>query len=194
MSSFTARVVASPSTDYYSEVAASIGSVKGGLFGGANEHVVRTLLSIGAFDRAEEWIVDALKKDRRVTGFGHRVHKHGNDRARIMKNLSRELAEKLGDMHWHFQYEKLEEIMMREKQMRHDLVFYADPILNKLGVPAELSTAILAAGRIAGWSAHIIDRLSNNRMVWPRFDYQGPNGAKYQQDENWRVIKKASDA
>jgi len=193
VSGFTARMKASSSADYYSAATASMGSLKGRLFGGADEHVMQKLLSIGAFDRAEEWVVDTLKKRRRIMGFGHSVYRHGDDRARIMKNISRELADKLGDPRWHLLCERIEELMLREKQMRHELAFYAGPILNILGIPAELGTAILAAGRIAGWSAHIIDQINNNRMI-PRFEYQGPNGPNYQQDDNWLVIKKVSDA
>jgi citrate synthase len=97
-----------------------------------------------------------------------------------MKALSQELAGKLGDMHWHFLCEKIEEVMMREKGLHHNLDFYAGPILNMLGLPTELSTTVFAAGRVAGWSAHIIEQLDNNRLIRPRFEYQGPKGLSYQ--------------
>ncbi len=179
VSSFTARVAASSITDYHSAVTAAIGSLKGRLHGGANEQAMRMLQDIKEVDRVEEWIKNALARKQRIMGFGHRVYKHGDARARIMKNLSRTLAEKMGDMSWHHLCEKIEEIMLREKDLRHNLDFYTGPILNMLGISIELCTPIFAAGRIAGWSAHIIEQLDNNRLIRPRFEYRGPKNLEY---------------
>lgn len=179
VSSFTARVAASSFTDYHSAITAAIGSLKGRLHGGANEQAMKMLLEIKEVDRAEEWIRDALSRKERIMGFGHRVYKHGDARAHIMKRLSRQLAEQTGDMSWHNLCEKIEEVMKREKGLHHNLDFYAGPILHMLGIPIDLCTPIFAAGRIAGWSAHIIEQLSNNRLIRPRFEYQGPRHLQY---------------
>ncbi len=179
VSSFTARVAASSFTDYHSAITAAIGSLKGRLHGGANEQAMKMLLDIKEVDRAEEWIRDALSRKERIMGFGHRVYKHGDARAHIMKSLSRQLAEQTGDMGWHNLCEKIEDIMQREKGLHHNLDFYAGPILHMLGIPIEICTPIFATGRIAGWSAHIIEQLSNNRLIRPRFEYQGPKHLQY---------------
>ena len=179
VSSFTARVAASSFTDYHSAITAAIGSLKGKLHGGANEQAMKMLQNIKEVDSAEEWVKDALAKKERIMGFGHRVYKNGDARARIMKQLSRALAEQIGDMKWHNLCEKIEEIVLREKGLHHNLDFYSGPILYMLGIPVELCTPIFAAGRIAGWSAHIIEQLNNNRLMRPRFEYNGPKNLKY---------------
>lgn len=180
VSSFTARVAASSFTDYHSATTAAIGSLKGRLHGGANEKAMEMLRTIGEADKAEEWIKDALAKKERIMGFGHRVYKEVDARARIMKSLSKELAGRLGDMRWHNLCEKIEGIMRKEKKLQHNIDFYAGPILHMLGVPTELCTTIFATGRIAGWSAHIIEQLANNRLIRPRFEYRGPKNLPYE--------------
>lgn len=179
VSTFTSRVAASSLTDYCSAITAAIGSLKGRLHGTANELAMRMLQSIKKADHAEEWVKDALNRKQRIMGFGHRVYKHGDARARIMKSLSRELAEKIGDMKWHNLCEKIEEVVFAEKGLRHNLDFYAGPILNMLGIPNELCTPIFAMGRIAGWSAHVIEQFDNNRLIRPRFEYQGQKKLEY---------------
>ncbi len=179
VSSFAARVAASSFTDYHSAITAAIGSLKGKLHGGANEQAMRMLLEIREAGSAEEWIKDAFTRKERIMGFGHRAYKHGDARARIMKKLSRQLAEQTGDMCWHALCEKIEEIMLREKGLSHNLDFFSGPILHMLGVPIELCTPIFAAGRVAGWSAHIMEQLENNRLIRPRFEYQGPRNLPY---------------
>jgi citrate synthase len=180
VSSFTARVAASSFTDYHSALLAAIGSLKGRLDGGASEQVLGMLRNIKEADKVEDWIKDALKRRQRIMGFGDRVYKQGDTRAQIMKNLSRDLAEKIGDTSLHSLCEKIEEVVFREKGLHHNLNFYAGPILTMLGVPADLCTPIFAAGRIAGWSAHIIEQFDNNRLARPRFAYQGPEDLTYQ--------------
>lgn len=180
VSSFTARVAASLSTDYYSALLVAIGSFKGRLHGGASEKVLRMLRNINESCKAEEWVKDALQKRQRVKGFGGRVGKQGDVRAQIMKNLSRDLADKVGDASLHILCEKIEEIMFREKGLHHNLNFYAGPILTMLSIPTDLCTPIFAAGRIAGWSAHIVEQFDNNKLVRPRLAYQGPKALMYQ--------------
>jgi citrate synthase len=174
ISSFTARVAASSFTDYHSALIAAIGSLKGRLHGGAGEQVLRMLRNINEVCKAEEWVKDALQKGQRIMGFGDRVCKQGDARAQIMKNLSRDLANKIGDASLYVLCEKIEEIVFREKGLHHDLNFYAGPILMMLSIPEDLCMPIFAAGRIAGWSAHIIEQFDNNKLVRPRFAYKGP--------------------
>lgn len=179
VSSFTARVAASSFTDYHSAITAAIASLKGRLHGGESEQAMRMLQSISRADRAEEWIKDALRKKHHIMGFGHPVYKHGNACAEIMKSVSRELGEKTGDLSWHSLCETIEGIMLREQDLCHNIDFYAGPVLSLLSIPAELCTPIFAAGRIAGWSAHVIEQFDNNRLIRPRFEYRGPKHLSY---------------
>jgi citrate synthase len=180
VSSFTARVAASSFTDYHSALLAAIGSLKGRLHGGASEQVLRMLRNINEVCKAEEWVKNALQKRQLIMGFGDRVCKQGDARAQIMKDLSRDLANKIGDTSLHILCEKIEEIVFREKGLHHNLNFYAGPILTMLSIPTDLCTPIFAAGRIAGWSAHIVEQFDNNKLVRPRFAYQGPEDLTYQ--------------
>jgi len=180
VSSFTARVVASSFTDYHSALLAAIGSLKGRLHGGASEQVLRMLRNINEVCKAEEWVKDALQKRQRIMGFGDRVCKQGDARAQIMKNLSRDLANKIGDTSLHILCEKIEETVFKEKGLHHNLNFYAGPILTMLSIPTDLCTPIFAAGRVAGWSAHIVEQFDNNKLVRPRFAYRGPEALTYQ--------------
>jgi citrate synthase len=180
VSSFSARVAASSFTDYHSALLAAVGSLKGRLDGGAGEQVLAMLRNIKKADKAEEWIQEAIQNRQRIMGFGDRVYKQGDVRAHIMKNLSRDLAEKISDISLHNLCEKIEEIVFSKKGLHHNLNFYAGPILTMLGVPADLCTPIFAAGRIAGWSAHIVEQFDNNRLLRPRFAYQGPEDLTYQ--------------
>ena len=180
VSSLTARFAASSFTDYHSALLAAIGSLKGRLHGGASEQVMRMLRNINEVYKAEEWVKDALQKNQLIMGFGDRVCKQSDARAQIMKNLSRDLAYKIGDTSLHILCEKIEEIVFREKGLHHNLNFYAGPIFTMLSIPTVLCTPIFAAGRIAGWSAHIVEQFDNNKLVRPRFAYQGPEDLTYQ--------------
>ena len=97
----------------------------------------------------------------------------------IMKELSSVLAEKTGDRRWHDVSERIEEIMREEQERQHAIYFYTASLLQMLGFPAELAIPVFAAARIAGWSAHVIEQLENNRMSRGRFTYQGPNNLPY---------------
>lgn len=178
-SSFTARVTASSFTDYHSAVTAAIGSLKGRLHGGANEQALRMLLSIGRSDRSASWIKDCLSQTRSIAGFSHGAHARGDGRMGVMKDLSRTLAGNIDETDWHTLCEAVEQVMQREMDLSCTVDFYAASVLHMLGIPAELCTPLFAAGRIAGWSAHIIEQLDNNSVITPRFAYQGPRNLEY---------------
>ncbi len=175
-----ACVMASSSMDYYSAITASIGALKGRLQHGTHEHAMPMLRCIGEIDRAEEWLADALAGRRHITGFGQR---NETVRARIMKELSKTLAEKIGDRRWHMLGERVEEVMFREKGLRHNPDFYAGPLLNMLGLPVELCTTIVAAGRIAGWSAHVIEQLDKDGPFQQRIRQRSQKNLADQQRE-----------
>jgi citrate synthase len=120
----------------------------------------------------------AVSNNQPIIGFGHPVYKHGDASAQIMKTVSRELGEKTGDLRWHELCEQIEEFML-QKNLYHTVNFYSGPVLALLGVPAALCTPIFAAGRIAGWSAHVIEQLENNWVFRPRFKYRGPKNLSY---------------
>ncbi|HLJ92554.1 MAG TPA: citrate/2-methylcitrate synthase [Gemmataceae bacterium] len=173
-STFTARVVCSTEADLHSGIVAAIGALKGRLHGGANEKVMDLLHAAGGPETAEKWLRDALKRKERIMGFGHRVYKHGDVRARILKEFARKAAESVGQMRWETTAEIIERIMDQEKNLLPNLDWPAGRLYHALGLEVPLYTPIFVMSRVAGWSAHILEQLANNRLIRPRARYTGP--------------------
>ncbi|HYN84116.1 MAG TPA: citrate synthase [Pyrinomonadaceae bacterium] len=178
-STFTARVVAATLADMYGSVTAAIAALSGPLHGGANTNVMKMLLEIGDASRAEEWLLDALAKKKKIMGFGHRVYKTEDPRSVHLRAFSRELGEAKGETRWFDILERLREVMMREKRLYPNVDYYSGSAYYMMGVPLDLFTPIFATSRIAGWTGHILEQYANNRLIRPRADYTGPRGLKY---------------
>ena len=178
-SSFSARVTVSTLSDIYSGITAAVGTLKGPLHGGANEAVMKMLLEIGDVDKAEKWIMDELAGKARIMGFGHRVYKHGDTRAPILKEASKEICEFEGYCRWHDISLKVEEVMKREKGLLPNVDYFAASVYYLLGLPMETYTPIFAMARSVGWCSHIIEQLDDNRLIRPRSEYTGMKGLEY---------------
>jgi 2-methylcitrate synthase/citrate synthase II len=173
-STFTARVVCSTESDLHSGIVAAIGALKGRLHGGANEKVMDLLRAAGGPETAEKWIRAALDNKERIMGFGHRVYKHGDMRARILKEYARKAAEAAGQSKWEKAAEIIEQVMERGKNLLPNLDWPAGRLYHALGLEVPLYTPIFVMSRVAGWSAHIIEQLDHNRLIRPRARYTGP--------------------
>jgi citrate synthase len=173
-STFAARVVCSTESDLHSAMVAAIGALKGRLHGGANEKVMDLLRAAGGPDTAEKWIRAALDRKERVMGFGHRVYKHGDVRARILKEYARKAAAATGQTQWEKTAEIIEQVMETEKNLLPNLDWPAGRLYHALGLEVPLYTPIFVMSRVAGWSAHVIEQLDNNRLIRPRARYTGP--------------------
>ena len=178
-SSFSARVTSSTLSDMHSAVTSAVGTLKGPLHGGANEAVMQMLLEIKEPGQAEPWIMDALGNKKRIMGFGHRVYKHGDTRAPILRQASRELCESQGFCKWHELAVMVEETVKREKGLLPNVDFYTASIYYLLGLPIPAFTPVFAMARSAGWCAHAIEQLDNNRLIRPRSIYTGFKGLHY---------------
>lgn len=181
-STFTARVIISTLSDMYSAVTGAIGSLKGPLHGGANEAVMRMLQEIGHPDRVEAYILEKLAKKERVMGFGHRVYRALDPRAKILMQYSQRLAEQTGNMQWFELSKKIEDIMAREvgsKGIYPNVDFFSASVYYYLGIDLEMYTPIFATSRVAGWTAHVVEQLRSNRIFRPRSVYVGPINATY---------------
>jgi citrate synthase len=172
-STFTARVVCSTESDLHSGIVAAIGALKGPLHGGANEKVMDLLRAAGGPDKAEKWLREALARKEKVMGFGHRVYKHGDVRARILKEYARKAAEAAGQTQWEKTAEIFERIMEQEKNLFPNLDWPAGRLYHAMGLEVPLYTPIFVMSRVAGWSAHIIEQLDHNRLIRPRARYTG---------------------
>jgi citrate synthase len=173
-STFTARVVTSTESDLHSAVVAAIGALKGRLHGGANEKVVEVLQQVGSPANAEKWIRDALARKERIMGFGHRVYKTGDIRAKILKNYARKAATAAGQTGWEDAADIIEGVMAKEKNLLPNLDWPAGRLYHALGLDVPLYTPFFVASRITGWCAHIIEQSQKNRLIRPRSRYTGP--------------------
>jgi 2-methylcitrate synthase/citrate synthase II len=173
-STFAARVTASTLADMYAAVTSACGTLKGPLHGGANEESMRMLDEIKTADRAEKWMMDALAQKKKIMGFGHRVYKKGDSRVPIMREIGRDLGQRVGKEQWIPICEKLEQTMEREKQLCANVDLYAAPVFSMFGFDPALNTPIFAASRVAGWCAHVIEQHDHNRLIRPRSLYTGP--------------------
>ena len=173
-STFTARVVASTLSDMHSAVSAAIGALKGPLHGGAGEAVMRTLEEIGQPDKADTFTRNALAEKRRLMGFGHRVYKAGDPRAKILRTLAAKACRNSSEGVWFEIALKLHEAVNREKGLIPNVDFYSAPLFKALGIPIDLFVPVIAVSRIAGWTANLMEQYGDNRLIRPRADYVGP--------------------
>jgi len=179
-SAFSARVTASTLSGIYSSVLAAIGTLKGPLHGGANQAVMAMLREIGSLDRVEPWLDDALATGKKIMGFGHRVYKEGDPRARILRTMSERLTSEADRPELFRMSARLEELMAERKGLIPNVDFYSATVYDALGIPADLFTPIFAASRVAGWCAHVMEQYESNRIYRPRARYVGPTGARWE--------------
>jgi citrate synthase len=177
-STFSARVTIATLSDLYSAVTSAIGTLKGPLHGGANQRVMGMLQEIGEPDRAESWIQDALGRNQKIMGFGHRVYRALDPRAPILRDLARGLARD-DESKWLRISDRIVEVMETEMQKRDKKIypnvdFFSASVYRTLGIPMDLFTNVFACARVAGWTAHAMEQLADNRLIRPRAEYAGP--------------------
>ena len=178
-STFAARVATSTKADIHSAVTCAIATLKGPLHGGANERVMKMLRKIKNEDEVEEYIESMLSQGKRVMGFGHRVYKHEDPRARHLRSMSEELCKESGKKNLFRISHKIEDIVINKKGIYPNVDFYSATVQNALGIPPEFYTTIFAASRIAGWVAHILDQNENNRLIRPTSKYTGTYNRRF---------------
>lgn len=173
-STFCARVTASTLSDIYSAITSGICALKGPLHGGANEAAMELILKFNTVQDAEQGIIDLLNRKEKIMGFGHRVYKKSDSRSHVMKKYAQELAVKKGNTKCYEIAERIEKIVRERKGLFPNADFYSAVAYYLLGIPIPLYTSIFVLSRTSGWSAHIIEQLSDNRLIRPRAFYQGP--------------------
>jgi citrate synthase len=174
-STFAARVIAATLSDIHSAVTGAIGALKGPLHGGANEAVMRLLYTI---DKAGadpvEYVKGMLAARQKISGFGHRVYKTEDPRATHLRRMSEQLGKDSGSPKWFDMSRAIELYINAEKKLNANVDFYSASTYATLGIDIDLYTPIFAISRIAGWAAHVIEQLDDNRLIRPRADYIGP--------------------
>jgi citrate synthase len=174
-STFAARVIAATLSDIHSAITGAIGALKGPLHGGANEGVMRLLLTI---DKEEadpvEYVKGMLAARQKISGFGHRVYKTEDPRATHLRKMSEQLGKDSGQPKWYDMSRAIELYINREKKLNANVDFYSASTYATLGIDIDLYTPIFAVSRISGWAAHVIEQLDDNRLIRPRAEYIGP--------------------
>lgn len=178
-SAFAARVTSSSLSDIYSAITSAISALKGPLHGGANEQVMLMLKEIGSMEGATAWIKEALADKKKVMGFGHRVYKNGDPRAKILSQLSERLNQKMGTPHWFQMSKAIDDVMQKEKGLLPNVDFYSATVYYAMGIPIDIYTPIFAVSRVSGWLAHIFEQYSKNRIYRPRGQWIGKEGLKW---------------
>jgi citrate synthase len=176
-STFAARVAAATLTDMHSAIVAGIGTLKGPLHGGANAEVMKMLIEIGhdaPGERIDQVITGKLARKEKIPGFGHRVYRTEDPRATHLRQMSKALGKQAGDTRWYEMSERIEGLVKAEKKLYPNVDFYSASTYYTMGISIDLYTPIFAVSRISGWTAHVLEQLSNNRLIRPRAEYTGP--------------------
>ncbi len=174
-STFAARVIAATLSDIHSAITGALGALKGPLHGGANEGVMRLLLTI---DKAGadpvEYVKGMLQAKQKIMGFGHRVYRTEDPRATHLRRMSEQLGKDSGQPKWFEMSRAIELYINQDKKLNANVDFYSASTYATLGIDIDLYTPIFAISRIAGWAAHVIEQLDDNRLIRPRAEYIGP--------------------
>ncbi|GAA0553720.1 citrate synthase [Halorubrum ejinorense] len=183
-STFTAMVIGSTMADVYSGVTGGIGALSGPLHGGANQDVMEVLHEIDASSKDPvQWVKDTRDDGGRIPGFGHRVYKVKDPRAKILEEKLRDLSESSGDTKWLDYTTAIEEHLtdqgLVEKGIAPNVDFYSGSVYDSLGIPVDMYTPIFAMSRAGGWIAHVAEYQEDNRLIRPRARYTGPENAEF---------------
>ncbi len=173
-STFTARVITSTLSDYYSAIVGAIGALKGPLHGGANEMVLHAFDEIGTADAVEKWLDAALAEKRKIMGFGHRVYRHGDSRVPTMEDALNRLVEHYQRPDLLAMYTTLKDAMQTRKDIKPNVDYPSGPAYSLIGFDTEQFTPLFVAARVTGWTAHVNEQRSSNALIRPLATYDGP--------------------
>ncbi len=178
-STFSARVISATLTDLYSAITGAIGALKGKLHGGANTEVLRSLKEIGSVDKVGEWVEAVRARKGKFMGFGHAVYQVEDPRAKYLKEFSSRLGTALGDPLWYDMSIEMEQAVKQAINKNCNVDFYSASLQHYMGIPPELFTCVFASSRIVGWCAHVLEQLSDNKIIRPSSNYTGPEACTY---------------
>ena len=180
-SAFAARVTASTVSDLHSAVVTGIGTLKGPLHGGAAEAVQKMAEEVGSPENAAAYVKNILDNRGRIMGFGHRVYKAEDPRARHLAARSETLGVDRGEPHWFQILQNIQEAMKpyQSRGIYVNVDFFAGSIYYLLGIPEDIFVPIFTLGRIPGWTLNVVEQSSNNMLIRPLMEYTGPMDVEY---------------
>ncbi len=178
VSTFTARTITSSLSDIHGAITGAIASLKGPLHGGANEEVMHMMDKIKKPEKAFKWINKALDNREVVMGFGHRVYKSGDSRVPTMREYFGKVAKIKKDKKFEKIYDIVEKVMIERKNIHPNVDYPTGPTYHLMGFDTDFFTPIFVISRITGWSAHIIEQYSANKLIRPLASYKGSKHRK----------------
>ena len=189
-STLTARVSASTGTDVAAAISGAIGTMSGPLHGGAPARVLSMIEEVENSDDAATFVRETLDADKRLMGFGHRVYRAEDPRARILRNVARDLGAPRYEVAAALEREALTQLRERrpDRALATNVEFWSAVILDFAEVPPEMFTSMFTCARIAGWSAHILEQKRTGRLIRPSARYIGPKPRRPDQVEGWDPV------
>ena len=188
-STFAARITAATLADMHAAVTAGLSALKGPLHGGATDGTMKMLDEIGTPEHVDTWVAKAIASKYKFSGFGHRVYKAEDPRAKFLRKFAQDLAKGWkGPKYFDIQEGLVAAIAKARPSMSPaaadkvnivNVDYYAATTYTFLGIPADLGTSIFAVGRMAGWCAHIMEQHGDNRLIRPESEYTGPTGKRW---------------
>ena len=175
-STFTARVVTSTGADVAAALSAGVGALSGPLHGGAPSRVLTMLDAVEDHGDAEAWVKDWLDSGQRLMGFGHRVYRAEDPRARVLRRTAEEIAAPRLEVAEALEQAALAELHARkpDRVLATNVEFWSAVVLDFAEVPSDLFTPLFSCARVAGWSAHILEQKREGRLIRPTAKYVGP--------------------
>jgi citrate synthase len=188
-STFAARITAATLADMHAALTAGLAALKGPLHGGATDGTMKMLAEIGTPEHIDSWVAKAIASKYKFSGFGHRVYKTEDPRAKFLRKFAQDLAKDWkGPKYFDIQEGLVAAIAKARPTMSPaaadkvnivNVDYYAATTYTFLGIPADLGTSIFAVGRMAGWCAHIMEQHGDNRLIRPESEYTGPTGKRW---------------
>jgi citrate synthase len=181
-STFSSRVTGSTLANPFTVVNSAIGTLAGPLHGGANEEVLDMLEEIGTAEKAKGWLEDAVLHKKKIMGFGHRVYKVKDPRATVLQELAEHMFAETSKPEIYNLAVEIERIatgILGPKGIFPNVDFYSGIVYQSMGIPRDLFTPIFAISRVAGWTAHWLEQLKNNRIFRPEQIFVGKNDQPY---------------
>ncbi len=175
-STFTARIVASTGADCAAALSSAVGALSGPLHGGAPSRVLRMLDEVEQMGDAEKWVKQALDSGQRLMGFGHRVYRAEDPRARVLRRTSQEIGSERFEVAEALEQAALAELHARrpDRVLATNVEFWSAVVLDHAEVPPDLFTSMFTCARTAGWSAHVLEQKREARLIRPTAKYVGP--------------------
>ena len=184
-STFSSRVTISTGSDMHSAIVSAIGTLKGPAHGGANTEAMKMFMEIGNPDHVRDWFrVEVKEHGKRIMGIGHRVYKALDPRAAVLRERAEALAHASGNDKWFQIADQLANLARQddffiERNLYPNVDYYSAIVLYTLDIDIDMFTPLFAMSRIAGWTAHIIEQMTDNRLIRPDVNYVGPTDLEW---------------